>query len=189
MAGYLTDYKYYSIGDLDRSKKAAQFLKDKRVIFLDRDGVINKKAPKSDYIKKWSEFEFLEDSIEALKILCKENYQIFIITNQAGIARGIMRLQDLELIHRNMKKELKKNGIKISGIYFCPHGWDEGCDCRKPKPGLLYKAADENFIDLTKTVFIGDDIRDKQTGDAAGVKTILVTRKKSLLKIVSFLTK
>lgn len=189
LLGFLTDHKYYSIGDLERVKQTAKFLKEKKVIFLDRDGVINKKAEKSDYIKRWGEFEFLNETIPALKLLSDHDYRIYIISNQAGIARGMMSFRDLEDIHRRMVQELKKNRIKISGIYFCPHGWDEGCSCRKPKPGMFYKAADENMIDLTKTIFIGDDIRDKHAGEAAGIKTVLVSKKNNLLKIVKSIIK
>lgn len=189
LSGFLTNHKYYSIGDTDRAKKTAKFLKNKKIIFLDRDGVINKKAPKADYVKSWGEFKFLPGSVQALKILNDLGYQIYIISNQAGIARQMMTLNDVQFIHKNMRYELKQQGIKISGIYFCPHGWEEGCECRKPKPGLLFQAARENFIDLTKSIFIGDDIRDKQTGDGAEVKTILVTSKKNLLKIVYSLTR
>lgn len=189
LAGFLTDHKYYSIGDPDRVKQAAKYLKEKRIIFLDRDGVINKKAAKADYIKTWAEFEFLPGAVEGMKKLVDSGYKIFIITNQAGIARGMMTLKDLNIIHKNMKAELKKAGVKISGIYYCPHGWDAGCECRKPQPGLLHQASREHLIDLTKTFFIGDDIRDKQTGDRAGVKTILTNSKKGLQQIVYSLTK
>ncbi len=189
LAGFLTNHKYYSIGDMERVIKTAEFLRSKKVIFLDRDGVINKKASKADYIKKWSEFEFLPGSIEAIRLLTLAKYKIFIITNQAGIARGMMNTKDLEDIHKRMLRELKNAGANISGIYWCPHGWDEGCVCRKPKPGLLYQAADENQFDLTKSVFIGDDERDEEAGMAAGVRTILVNPNNNLLKIVYSLTK
>ena len=80
--------------------------------------------------------------------------------------------------------ELKKNNASISDIYYCPHGWNDGCECRKPKPGMLLQASRKHFIDLTKTLFIGDDERDKQAGDAVGCNTILVSRQKNLLQIV-----
>lgn len=185
LAGFLTEHKYYSISDIDRVKKTAKYLKDKKIIFLDRDGVINKKASKANYIKSWDEFSFLSGSIKAIKLLKDNNYKVFIITNQAGIARGLMSQKDLELIHSNMKRVLKKNGIRIDGIYYCPHGWNEDCICRKPKPGMLLQASREHLFDLSKALFIGDDKRDKQTGYNAECKTILVTPKKNLLKIVN----
>jgi histidinol-phosphate phosphatase family protein len=173
LSGFMTDQRYYSIGNLERLKITEEFLKSKKVIFLDRDGVINKKAPKADYIKNWSEFKFLPGVLEGINILTKNNYQIYIISNQAGIARGMMTEKDLTKIHKNMICEIEKNGGKIDDIYYCPHGWDDGCDCRKPKPGMLYRASREHHIDLIKSFFIGDDERDKIAGNAADLKTIL----------------
>jgi len=189
LAGYLTDHRYYSIGNLERLPVTEKFLQPKKVIFLDRDGVINKKAPKADYVKNWGEFEFLPGSIEAISLLTKSGYNIYIISNQAGIARGMMTTDNLKEIHQNMTNEIEKNGGKISGIYYCPHGWDEGCECRKPKPGMFFQAAREHHIDLTKAIFIGDDERDIQAGNAAGCKTILVTPENDLLKVVKSLVK
>lgn len=187
LAGYLSDHKYYSISDLNRVKITAKFLAPKKIIFLDRDGVINKRPPKADYVKSWKEFEFLPGSIEAIRLLNHLGYKIFIISNQSGIAKGKLTKKGLNSIHKNMAKQLKKNSAKIDRIYYCPHDWDEGCPCRKPKAGLLYQASQEHFIDLTKVIFIGDDKRDKGAGDAAGCKTILVNEKKNLLHIVNSL--
>lgn len=188
LSGYLTNQKYYSIGDMPKVKLTKQFLSSKKVIFLDRDGVINKKPPKADYVKSWAEFIFLPGSVEAIKHLNNKGYKIFIVSNQAGIARKAMTGKDLKKIHQKIQKELKMHGAKIDGIYYCPHGWNDNCICRKPKPGLLYEASKDHFIDLTKALFIGDDKRDKQAGEAAGCKTILVYQKKNLLQIVSSLT-
>lgn len=184
LSGYLTNQKYYSVGDMPRVKLTEKFLSPKKIIFLDRDGVINKKAPKSDYIKHWNEFEFLPGAIEAIKLLSDNGFQIFIVSNQAGITRGLMDKKDLDLIHENMLKEINNSGAKINGIYVCTHGWDDGCGCRKPKPGLLLQASNEHYIDLTKSILIGDDIRDKQTGQEAGCKTLLVTPRRNLFQIV-----
>lgn len=187
LSGYLTSQKYYSIGNLGRVNITQKYLLPKKVIFLDRDGVINRKPPQADYIKTWDEFKFLPESAEAIKILNTLGYKIYVISNQPGIARGMMTEKDLKIIHKKMRKELKKLGAKIDGIYYCPHGWNDGCDCRKPKPGLLYKASRDHFIDLTKTIFIGDDDRDKGAGDIAGCKTILVSKRRNLLRIANSL--
>lgn len=183
LSGYLSDQKYYSIGSLDRVKTTSKFLFPKKVIFLDRDGVINKRPSKADYVKDWKEFKFLPHSIEVIKLLSQNGYKVYIISNQPGIARGALSLKDLAQIHRKMVYQIKASGGKIEGIYYCPHNWNEGCSCRKPKPGLLYKASYDHFIDLTKTIFIGDDERDEEAGKAAGCKTILVSKNNSLIKI------
>lgn len=184
LSGYFTGHRYYSIGSLERIALTEKFLQPKRIIFLDRDGVINRKAPKAEYIKSWNEFEFLSGSIDAMKLLSLHRYKIFIITNQAGVSRGAITENDLKFIHSNMVDELEKNGVRIEGIYYCPHGWDDGCECRKPKPGMLFQAAREHGLDLSASIFIGDDERDLQAGKAAGCRTLLVDSEFSLLELV-----
>ncbi|MFC1917399.1 HAD-IIIA family hydrolase [Chloroflexota bacterium] len=189
LGGYQTDHRYYSISTPEKLKLTEKFLEPKKVVFLDRDGVINRKPPRAEYVKRWEEFEFLPEATQALRLLTQNGYDICMVTNQAGIARGVMSEQDLKDIHEELGKELEKHDAKISAIYYCPHGWDDGCECRKPKPGLLYQAARDHNLDLTKTIFIGDDERDMQAGTAAGCKTILVTPGNNLLQIVKSLFK
>lgn len=184
LSGYVSEHKYYSIGSPERVLVTEKFLQPKKVIFLDRDGVINKKAPKAEYVKSWDEFEFLPGSKDAIKLLSQHGYKIFIITNQAGIARGVMTEDDLKTIHSNLKSEFEKENVKIEDIYYCPHGWDDGCECRKPKPGMFFRVAREHDLDLSKSIFIGDDKRDLEAGNAAGCRTLLVNSELSLLEIV-----
>jgi len=181
LAAYQTDHRYYFITDQHSLKRAEKFLRPEKTIFLDRDGVINKKI-NNDYVRNWTQFEFLPESIEALKLLCQNDYQIYIITNQRGIAQGLMSKDDLNNIHQRMEEELKKHNVTINKIYYCLHQEGE-CDCRKPKPGMLFRAANENYIDLSKAIFIGDDEKDLQAGQAAGCKTILIDKNKNLLSI------
>lgn len=155
-----------------------------KVVFLDRDGVINKKPTEHDYVKKWEEFEFLPGAKEAIARLKKPGYKIFIISNQRGIARGLMSKKDLEAIHKNMQGALKALGGRIDAIYVCPHNYDDNCDCRKPKPGLLFQAARDHDLDLTKAILIGDSEADIQAGEAAGCKTILIQTDGDLSKVV-----
>lgn len=152
-----------------------------KVVFLDRDGVINKKPPEGDYVKKWEEFEFLPRAIEAMKLFSQNGYRIFIVTNQRGIARGLMAKEDLEEIHDHMKEELSRHDISLEAIYHCPHNFQDNCNCRKPKPGMFHQAAKEYVIDLTKATMIGDSVSDMEAGSAAGCKTILVNEKEDLL--------
>lgn len=192
LAGFGTDKFYYSLSTPERHGMAERFLdRGRKVIFFDRDGVINKKAPAivgdADYIKNWGEFEFLPGVPEAIKLLTENGYEIYVISNQSGIGRGKMTEVDLFQIHKNMEGEINKNGGKISAIYYCPHAWDAGCLCRKPKPGMFHRAEIDHQIDLSRAVFIGDDPRDKEAGDAAGVRTILFKEGQSLLDIVKSL--
>lgn len=187
LGAYKTDHRYYYMTSLETLNHMKRFLEPKKVIFLDRDGVINEKAPEHDYVKKWEEFKFLPGAIKAIKILNKNNFEIYIVTNQRGIARNMMSENDLKTIHKNMGDELSKHGARINSIYYCPHEHDERCNCRKPKPGMFFQAANTNYIDLTKSVFIGDGETDLQAGEAANIKTYLVSPKKSLLNIVNSL--
>lgn len=188
LAGYATDNLYYSLSTVERLKQTERFFAPRKVIFLDRDGVINKKIPK-DYVKKWKEFEFLTGALEAIAKLTKAGYEIYIISNQAGIGRGLMNEGALFEIHKNMEKEIEKHGGEIKGIYYCPHHWNDNCLCRKPKPGMLFRAAIERQIDLPSAVFVGDDERDIQAGIAAGCLTFLVKTDKNLLDTVKLILK
>jgi D-glycero-D-manno-heptose 1,7-bisphosphate phosphatase len=141
-------------------------------IFLDRDGVINEN--RSDYVKSWNEFCFLPGSKEAIANLTKAGYRIVVCTNQAGVARGIIPVETVEDIHRRMIAEIAKAGGIIERVYYCPHGKDENCSCRKPRPGMLLRARNELGLDMHDALFIGDSISDIRAALAAGVHPILV---------------
>jgi len=145
-----------------------------KAVFLDRDGVLNKKAPKHDYVKKWKEFRFLPNVAEAIRILNKK-FLVIIVSNQRGIARGMMSKEDVELIDEKMSKELEKKNARIDGIYFCPHNIEDNCNCRKPKPGMLLRAANDFKINLTESYMVGDDFADVEAGKRAGCETILIS--------------
>jgi histidinol-phosphate phosphatase family protein len=183
LAGFLTSHKYYGLSNLKRIPEIKKFMKPKKIIFLDRDGVINKKPKKAEYVTTWKEFVFLPTTLDGLKLLQQKGYDIFIITNQPGIARGMMTKKDLLTINKNFLHVCRQNNIKIKHIYYCPHGWDEGCSCRKPRPGMLFNAALDYHFDLTKAILIGDDIRDIQAGEAAGCKTIFLKKNTNLLTV------
>jgi D-glycero-D-manno-heptose 1,7-bisphosphate phosphatase len=119
-----------------------------------------------------------------MRMLTGEGYRIIVISNQAGINRGAMTEADLALIHDKMTAEAEAAGARIDAIYYCPHDWDEGCDCRKPRPGMLHQAQRDWHLDLTRTLFIGDDERDGEAAEAVGCPFELVTDQRSLLDIV-----
>lgn len=161
----------------------------KKVVLLDRDGVINKRPPRGDYVKKWQEFEFLPGAIEAIRLLNEKDYEVYIVTNQAGVGRKLMSEEDLKEIHSKMEESLNKSGAKINGIYYCPHEMKDNCDCRKPKPGMLIRAAKEHCFDLKKSTFIGDDEKDYLVSKAVGCKSVVMGRDgNSLYEIVGNLT-
>jgi len=145
-----------------------------KAIFLDRDGVINRDPGFGDYIKTWAEFEFLPGAIEAIKKLNKNGYEIFVISNQAGVGRGLYSQDALDEITKNMLKEIEMQGGRIRWISYCTHRTDAGCDCRKPKTGMIRKATKGLGIDFKDTYFIGDSRLDIGAGKNAGCKTILL---------------
>lgn len=102
----------------------------RRAVFLDRDGVINRKAAEGDYIKSWSEFEILPGVVSSIKRLNEEGFLVIVISNQRCVARGIITEDELNEIHENMKEELAKKGAIIDDIYYCPHDIKDRCDCR-----------------------------------------------------------
>ncbi len=142
------------------------------IIFLDRDGVINEN--RFDYVKSLDEFRFLPGACEAISRLARAGHRIFVCTNQAGVARGLLSIKTLEEIHHQMLVQVVKAGGTIEKIYYCPHSKDAGCTCRKPQPGMLLRACDEFGLDMSKAIFVGDSITDVHAGLAAGVQPILV---------------
>ncbi len=185
LAAFVTHHRYYSVGDTFRLPITEQFLSRRPVIILDRDGVLNEKAPRAQYVRNWAEFKWLPGVKESMCQLNEAGFRIIIVSNQAGVARGAMTEQDLHEIHHRMVKEVQQSGGRVDAIYYCPHDWDEGCTCRKPKPGMLFQAQHDFNLDLSRTVFIGDDERDGQAADAAGCLSALVSEKRTLAEIIS----
>jgi len=152
-----------------------------KIVFLDRDGVINKN--RNDYVKTWDEFEFLPNVKKGIKLLNDSGFRVIIITNQSVVGRGIITEKALNEIHEKMLKELNECGCRIEKIYYCPHAPSDNCDCRKPKPGMLLKAADDFDLDLKECHFIGDSKTDEEAGKTVGCKTYLVSENRNLLDI------
>jgi len=184
LQAHVTGHRYYSVGSHRRLPLTEEFLKRRPAVILDRDGVLNRKASRARYVRTWDEWEWLPGAREALSILAEAGYRVVLVTNQAGIARGAMTENDLADIHEHMKADAAEAGGRIDAIYHCPHGWDEGCECRKPRPGMLFQAQRGLNLDLSRTWFIGDDERDAQAADAAGCPFQRVSPTRSLLDIV-----
>jgi D-glycero-D-manno-heptose 1,7-bisphosphate phosphatase len=148
--------------------------KGRRAIFLDRDGVLNKKLPEDCYISDVCEFELMEGVPQALRKLKSMGFLLVVVTNQRGIARELMTEQDLQRVHQHMTSELERLGACLDGILHCPHDRCEACECRKPEPGMILKAADLYGISLEDSYLVGDRASDIEAGKRAGVKTALV---------------
>lgn len=181
---YRTDHRYYSVGSLDRLAATEEFLARRPAVFLDRDGVLNRKMPKAQYVRSWGEWEWLPGALEALRLLKEQRRRVFIITNQPGVARGAMTRAALDEIHSRMCAEALAAGGEIHGIYACTHNWDDGCDCRKPRPGLLFQAQREHALDLSRVPFYGDDERDGDAARAAGSPFVFITPERPLLEAI-----
>jgi histidinol-phosphate phosphatase family protein len=145
-----------------------------RAVFLDRDGVINHKAPEGDYIRSWGEVRFIRGAVEAVASLNRAGYKVFVVTNQRGIATKRIRLEDLLEIHLRIQQEFALAGAVISQIYYCPHDLSERCSCRKPQPGMLRRAAREHRLDLRTCWMIGDSLTDVKAGENAGCHSVLL---------------
>jgi histidinol-phosphate phosphatase family protein len=147
-------------------------------LFLDRDGVINKKLD-NDYVKHWIEFEFLPGTLDALKTLNPVFGKIVIVTNQQGIGKGIYRTEDLELIHKNMIYEIAYNGGRIDQVYFSPYLSNENHPTRKPNIGMALEAKKQfPEINFEKSIIVGDSMSDMEFGRNAGMKTAFISNEK-----------
>jgi len=142
-------------------------------IFLDRDGIINKER---DYVHTIDEFHFIDGVFDACREMSKAGYRLIIITNQAGIARGYYTEDEFHHLTKWMLGEFRQHGIEIDDVYYCPHHpvhgvgeYNRDCDCRKPAPGMILRAAQEHSLDLQRSILVGDKVTDIEAGRAAGV--------------------
>jgi D-glycero-D-manno-heptose 1,7-bisphosphate phosphatase len=149
-----------------------------RYVILDRDGVIN--VDSDSFVKSPEEWQALPGSLEAIAELNRHGFKVVVITNQSGIARGLFDFATLELMHDKMRQMLMVLGGRIEAIYFCPHGPNDVCECRKPKPGLFTQFAIDKQVDLKNVYSVGDSFRDIAASVAAGAQPILVKTGKGL---------
>lgn len=151
----------------------------RKVLFLDRDGVINKDV---SYLYKIADLQWVDGAKEALKLAHDSGYELIVVTNQSGVARGYYKETDVQILHDYMGNELFKAGAPILHFYYCPHHKDGtvgryavDCNCRKPKPGMILQAIKDFDVDVEHSFLIGDSQRDVDASEAAGVKGYLFT--------------
>jgi len=148
--------------------------KNKPIILLDRDGVINYDS--DQYVKSLDEWQPIPGSIKSIAALSKAGFQVFVVTNQSGIARGYYTIETLDTMHKKMNALVEQAGGIISGVHYCPHGPDDACTCRKPKPGMIESIEAEldlNF-EVDAAIMVGDSQRDLEAGHARGCSPALV---------------
>ncbi len=149
-----------------------------RCVFLDRDGTINEEV---NYLSRPEQLHLIPGAAAAIKLLNQSGYKVVVVTNQAGVARGYFTEQTVREVHEALEKMLGEQGAAVDAIYYCPHHpaagagvYRQDCNCRKPNPGMLERAARELDIDLTASFVIGDKISDLEAGLAVGCRNILV---------------
>jgi len=142
-----------------------------KIVLLDRDGtiIVNK-----HYLSEPNQVEFIPGAIQGMKVMQDNGYLLAIISNQSGVGRGFFTENDVKEVNSRLVKLLSENGIKISSVHYCPHGPDDNCDCRKPRPGMLFETIEELSGDPKKVWMVGDNKADIEAGQNAGVNTILV---------------
>jgi D-glycero-D-manno-heptose 1,7-bisphosphate phosphatase len=145
-----------------------------RYVFLDRDGVLNRKMPEGAYVSDWAQFEWLPGAVEAIVRMNRANLTVILVSNQRGIALGRATAEQVERIHDNMQSYLARHGARLDAIYYCPHDIGE-CHCRKPDVGLFEQATkDFPQVNADNSVVIGDSLSDIQAGQRLGMKTIFI---------------
>jgi D-glycero-D-manno-heptose 1,7-bisphosphate phosphatase len=151
-----------------------------KAAFLDRDGVINRKLPEGQYVTRWEEMEFLSGVAEAIDLLVAAGFRVIVVTNQRCVAKGLLTVPELDLIHERMCQQLAISGAIITEVYYCPHEVQPPCSCRKPAPGMLLAAARAHQIDLSVSWMIGDSDIDIEAGRKAGCRTARILKSDQL---------
>jgi len=147
-----------------------------KAVFLDRDGVLNRKPPEGEYVTRWEELELLPGVAEATASLVKAGFLVIVVSNQRCVSKGLLTVHELDSIHQSMRHELAAAGGTITDIYYCPHDTQPPCGCRKPAPGMLLTAAREHEVDLPGSWMIGDSDADVEAGKKAGCRTARILK-------------
>jgi D-glycero-D-manno-heptose 1,7-bisphosphate phosphatase len=148
----------------------------RNAVFLDRDGVINQKAPEGQYVTCWEDMQFLHGVAEAIALLHDHQFLVIVVSNQRCVAKGLLSVEGLEQLHRRMLDHLAERDAPIHAVYYCPHEQQPACTCRKPAPGMLLQAAAEHLLDLPGSWMVGDSDVDIEAGQRAGCRTVRILR-------------
>lgn len=174
LCGFVSRDPYHSISDPERLRLTERYLENKRLLLIDRDGTINARPPRAEYVTSWERFEWIEPTLEAMRQLATKGFRFIVLSNQAGIARGLLDWDSVNAINSRMREELAALGVEILDVYTCPHHWDDACECRKPEPAMFFRASAEHQVRMNRTMYIGDDPRDYLAAQNAGCIGVLV---------------
>lgn len=174
VGGLVTGDAYHSISDPDRWQLAQRYLAPRRLLLIDRDGTINERPPQGEYVHDWAAFRWVTDTVDAMRRLAARGFRFIVVSNQAGIGRGLLDPAAVADINGRMVETLAREGVAVDAVYVCPHHWEDGCACRKPAAGLFFQASRDHLVRLDRTIYIGDDPRDAAAADNAGCLCVLV---------------
>jgi D-glycero-D-manno-heptose 1,7-bisphosphate phosphatase len=180
IAGLVVRDSYHSISDIDRVALMCEYLRPKKILLVDRDGTLNEKAPKGEYVTNWSQFRWIPQTRAALGELAEDGFKFIVITNQAGIARKLIEPAALQEIHANMIKQLADDGVDVLKVYMCPDHWDAESFMRKPAPGMFFQAAKEFNLRMDRCIYVGDDERDYEAAWNAGCGFVYLSRENGM---------
>lgn len=166
---------YSSISDSLRLASTEVYLKHHKILLLDRDGTLNVKPERGEYVNSISEFQWIESSRDALRILGEKGFSFIIISNQAGVATGATKLEDLNKINEYIRAEFLNLGLRLIEIYVCTDHWNSESEFRKPNPGMFFAAAIDHKFRLDHSIYVGDDIRDAVAAKNTGCKCVLIS--------------
>ena len=175
IAGLVVTDAYHSISDPERLALMCEYLRPKKILLIDRDGTLNAKAPKGEYVTNWNQFKWVLETREALIKLSAVGFKFIVITNQAGIARKMIDPDALENIHHEMITNLAGVGVDVLKVYMCPDHWDDNSLMRKPAPGMFFQAAKEFNLRMDRCLYVGDDERDCLAAANAGCGMVYIT--------------
>ena len=159
------------------------YFSTKRILLIDRDGTISRQLARGQYVATWEQFEFVPETVQAMRELADDGFEFIVITNQAGIALGVVEEAEVDRIHENMTAELGRRGIPVLDVYMSPDHWDSGSVMRKPAPGMFQLASDEHRFRLDRVLYVGDDIRDCQAAVAAGCGMVYLAAADSVIQL------
>ena len=171
---------YMSISDPLRLSRTEAFLKQHRILLLDRDGTLNVKPQRGKYVNSIDEFKWIESSRDALRTLGEKDFSFIIISNQAGVATGETKLEDLNKINEFIRAEFLSLGLRLLEIYVCTDHWNSESEFRKPNPGMFFAAAIDHKFRLDHSIYVGDDIRDAVAAKNARCKCVLISSGKQI---------
>jgi len=175
IAGLVVHDAYHSISDIERLALMSEYLRPKKILLIDRDGTMNEKAPRGEYITSWEQFTWVPETREAMIKLAAAGYTFIVITNQAGIARKMIEPEALEDIHNKMMIDLAGDGVEVLKVYMCPDHWEDNSFMRKPSPGMFFLAAKEFNLRMDRCLYVGDDERDCMAAANAGCGMVYLT--------------